>query len=226
MSKQDRRNLIISLSLLVAFALWTILVSFVGDEAVGPNESKVGLAGINVFFFNLLGSNETFDKLTDLTMLFSLGVVGVFALIGIVQLFKRKSLLKVDKDIYYFALTLILLAIVYVVFEKFIVNYRPILVDGKLEASYPSSHVMLTCTVLGCAIYEVLERIKNNGLKIALSTLFSFVILFTIIGRLFSGMHWFTDIVGATLLSIDLVITFIFFSEYTKQKKQTQEVKE
>jgi undecaprenyl-diphosphatase len=142
-SEKVKKLLIFNIVSGALFLLFTGLVLFVNVKEYAPTGAEIGFYNLNVFFFNLIGVSENFDKLTDLTMLFSLGVVGAFVVWGAVQLFKRKSLLKVDKDIYYFALTLIILAIIYVVFEKLIVNYRPILVDGKLEASYPSSTTML-----------------------------------------------------------------------------------
>ncbi len=218
MNRQDKRNLTISLSLLVAFILWTILVMFVDVKAIGPNGSKVGLGAINEFFFKLFGESATWDKISDIFMLFALAVAGVFAVFGVYQLIKRKSLKKVDADIIILALLYVAMAIFYVLFEKCVINYRPIIVEGELEASYPSSHTLLVCTILGSAIYQAVTRIKNKPLKITACAVLSVVMLFNALGRLLSGMHWFTDVVGGVILSAFLVSAYLFFAVMKKRK--------
>ena len=90
----------------------------------------------------------------------------------------------------------------------FVVNYRPVLIDGYLEASYPSSTTMLVMCVMPTAIMQVNYRMKNNILKRCVSFAMIAFMAFMVIGRLVSGVHWFTDIVGSALLSAGLVLMY------------------
>ncbi|MBQ2911285.1 MAG: phosphatase PAP2 family protein, partial [Clostridia bacterium] len=89
-----------------------------------------------------------------------------------------------------------------------VVNYRPVLINGYLEASYPSSTTMLVMCVMPTAIMQFNARIKNNVLKRFVASAIIAFIVFMVIGRLVSGVHWFTDIIGGVLLSAGLVMMY------------------
>lgn len=132
-----------------------------------------------------------------------------FATLGLIQLIKRRSLFKVDRDILILGGFYIITMAAYVFFEMFTVNYRPVLINGLLEASYPSSTTLLVMCVMPTAIMQLNYRIKNS---IAVKLIDAGIILFTafmVIGRLVSGVHWFTDIVGGLLLSATLVMAYL-----------------
>lgn len=131
-----------------------------------------------------------------------------FAVLGLIQLIKRKSLFKVDSDILALGGFYVAVLTVYFLFETVVINYRPVLIDGYLEASYPSSTTMLVMCVIPTAIMQFKVRIKNKLLqKIIIFTLAAFTV-FMVIGRLVSGVHWFTDIVGGAILSAGLVTLY------------------
>ena len=90
----------------------------------------------------------------------------------------------------------------------FVVKYRPILINGILEASYPSSTTMLVMCVMPPAIMQFNERIKNNVFKKCVNILITAFIAFMVIARLLSGVHWFSDIIGSALLSSGLVMIY------------------
>ena len=96
----------------------------------------------------------------------------------------------------------------YIFFEMFVVNYRPILINGILEASYPSSTTMLVMCVMPTAIMQFNSRIKNSGFKKCVNILITTFIAFMVIARLLSGVHWFSDIIGGALLSSGLVMIY------------------
>ena len=146
--------------------------------------------------------------ITDWLGLVPFGVVIGFALLGFVQWIKRKHLLKVDCNILVLGGFYIIVMVVYVLFEMFVVNYRPVLINGYLEASYPSSTTMLVMCVMPTAILQFNARIKNDVLKRCISSAITSFIVFMIIGRIISGVHWFTDIVGGALLSAGLVLMY------------------
>ena len=96
----------------------------------------------------------------------------------------------------------------YLLFEKFAVNYRLVLIDGFLEASYPSSTTMLTLCVIPTAMLQLRRRIPRAGLRRVILWMLGIFTAFMVVGRLLSGVHWLTDIVGGALLSAGLVALY------------------
>lgn len=62
--------------------------------------------------------------------------------------------------------------------------------------------------VMSTAIVQFNARIKNNVLKRCVTYAITAFIAFMVIGRLISGVHWFTDIIGGALLSAGLVLMY------------------
>ena len=208
MKKQTKTSFIISICLLVTFILWTIAISFIDVMAIGPENSVVGFATINRFFHNLTGINMDLYTITDWLGLVPIFTCLGFGLLGFAQLIKRKNLLKVDYNILVLAGFYISVIVIYILFENIVINYRPILINGFLEASYPSSTTMLVMTVMPTTIMQLNSRIKNTVLKRIISIIIIIFILFMVIGRLISGVHWITDIIGGALLSAGLVTMY------------------
>ena len=194
--------------MLIAFVMWTVAIRFVDVQAIGPQESSVGFATINQFVHNLMGVHMSLYTITDWLGLVPLGFVMGFALLGLIQWVKRKHLLKVDYSILVLGGFYIVVMAVYVLFEMLVVNYRPVLINGYLEASYPSSTTMLVMCVMPTAIMQFNSRIKNNVLKRFVAFAIIAFIVFMVIGRLVSGVHWITDIIGGALLSTGLVLIY------------------
>jgi len=194
--------------LLTAFVLWTVAICFVDVRAIGPQGSSVGFAGINGFVHNLTGVHWGLYTITDWLGLVPLFVCMGFGILGLVQWIKRKSIRKVDYDILILGGFYIITIAAYLLFESVVINYRPVLIGGILEASYPSSTTMLVMCVMPTAIMQLKSRIKNKAVcTIASVTIIAFI-AFMVIGRLISGVHWFTDIVGGALLSAGLVMLY------------------
>ena len=208
MKKENQRNFCIAICMLLAFLLWTIAIQFVDVQAIGPQESTVGLATINQFVHNLTGVHMPLYTITDWLGLVPLMFVMGFGTLGLVQWIKRKNILKVDYSILVLGGFYIVVMVAYVLFEVFIVNYRPVLIDGILEASYPSSTTMLVMCVMPTAIMQFDTRIKNDALKRCVTYAITAFIVFMVIVRLVSGVHWFTDIIGGALLSTGLVLMY------------------
>ena len=208
MKKENQRNFCIAICMLLAFLLWTIAIQFVDVEAIGPQESSVGFATINQFVHNLTGVHMSLYTITDWLGLVPLGFVMGFALLGLIQWVKRKHLLKVDYSILVLGGFYIVVMAAYVLFEVLVINYRPVLINGYLEASYPSSTTVLVMCVMPTAIMQFNARIKNDVPKRCLAYAITAFIVFMVIGRLISGVHWFTDIIGGALLSAGLVLMY------------------
>ena len=212
-----KRNIIISIVLIILSVLFTALVKNVDVKPIGPNESMVGFADINKLFHNLIGSNMTIYKITEVLGYIPIVMALVYVFIGLKQLIKRKSLLKVDKEIYVLALFYVLVVGVYVFFEKFVINYRPILIDGLLEASYSSSHTLMSICLCGSSIIINKKLFKNKFGDIE-NVLSVILILLIVIGRIISGVNWFTDILGGIIISSTLLVIFYSIISSIKPK--------
>lgn len=220
MRKEDQRILFIAICMLAAFVLWTAAVCFVDVEVIGPQESSVGFSRINRFMHNLTGVHISLYKITDWLGLIPIGFVMGFAGLGLIQWIKRKHLLKVDHSILLLGGFYMIVMAVYVFFETVVVNYRPILIEGHLEASYPSSTTVLVLCVMPTAVMQLNVRIKNGVFKRCAATVITAFMVFMVVGRTVSGVHWFTDIVGGALLSAGLVTMYVFANRCLKANQR------
>lgn len=217
MHTNRKRNFTATGILFALFGLLTLLVLKVDVQPIGPNSSTIGLATINQLIWNLTGENIIWYHITDWLGLAGIFTAFGFAVFGLVQLIKRKSLLKVDPDIYILGAFYILVIVCYCFFEINIVNYRPVLMNGYLEASYPSSHTMIICCLMGTAMLQFKSRIKNKIVLRIVNTISMAIIIVTVIGRLISGVHWFSDIIGGLLLSGALIMLYYSCVEVVKK---------
>ena len=204
MNRSKRKGYLWSGCLLLAFILWTILIQTVDVQPVGVNGTSVGFAAVNTWFHRLTGVHMGLYTITDWLGLVPIAVCIGFGLLGLTQWIRRKSITKVDMDILLLGGYYILVILGYLIFEMIPINYRPILIDGAMEASYPSSTTLLVLSVLPTLLFQVNRRAKNQTIRRMTAV---FVILFSAfmgIGRLVAGVHWLTDIVGSVLLSAGL----------------------
>ena len=219
MEKKNKKRLVLGASLVVAFVLWTVLVRFVDVQAIGPVGSSVGFATLNRFVHELTGVNWLLYAVTDWLGLVPISVAFGFAGLGLVQLIKRKSLWKIDSSILSLGVFYVAVMVAYIFFEMVVINYRPTLIEGYLEASYPSSTTMLVMCVMPTAAMQLNARIKYTVFRrCAVITIIAFT-AFMVIGRLLSGVHWITDIIGGALLSAGLVMTYDAFGTIIPTKK-------
>ena len=205
MKKKNVKTIWAALGALAAFVLWTILVRCVDVQPIGPDGSQVGFAAINGAFHALTGVHWALYTLTDWLGLIPIGIAFGFAVLGLVQLIRRKSLLKVDRDLLILGGFYIAVLAAYLLFETVVINFRPVLIDGKLEASYPSSTTMLALCVLPTAMMQLKTRIHEDAVRRAVLVILAAFSVFMVVGRLISGVHWLSDIVGGVLLSAGLV---------------------
>ena len=213
MKNADKKKFLIGAGFLAAFVLWTVLVSLVDIRAIGPNGSSVGFAALNGYVHERIGVNIPLYTITDWMGLVSIVVAFSFAILGLAQWIKRKSLLKVDRSLLALGGFYMVVLAAYIFFEIVVINYRPTLIDGYLEASYPSSTTMLVMCVMPTAMMQLRTRIKNRVFRRCVMVLIAVFMAFMVIGRLISGVHWFTDIVGGALLSAGLVMIYYSVSK-------------
>ena len=203
------RKLITAFSLLLSFALWTLLILIIDVRPVGVNDTSLGFATLNIWLHKLLGVHMSLYMITDWLSLIPLSVCSLFAGIGLGQLIKRKSLKKVDMDIILLGVYYLLVIICFTGFEFIPINYRPILIEGVMEVSYPSSTTLLVLSVMPTLIFQAKRRFVNTTFRNIACKFTYFYSVFMVIGRLFSGVHWFTDIIGGILLSAGLFLMYV-----------------
>lgn len=218
MKKRNLRNIGVTIGLFASFILWTVAITILDVHAIGPNDSLVGFATFNGFFHKLTGVHMEIYTITDWLGLIPLCFALGFAILGLVQLIQRKSFLKVDYSILVLGGFYILVIASYLFFEKFVINYRPVLIEGNLEASYPSSTTLLVLCIMPTAMMQLNTRIRNNTTKKVILSLLAIFTAFMVIGRLISGVHWFTDIIGGVLLSTGLVMLYYLVSSLSIHK--------
>lgn len=219
-----------TIALFGLFFLFTALVMTVDVQPIGPNGSTVGLASINGAFRDALGTTESYNELwyniSELAGLIPLATAGCFAIFGLCQAIKRKSLFKVDSHLFVLAGFYAALLLAYVGFEIIEINFRPVLIEGKLEASYPSSHTMLSVGIMTTAIFELHELIKNKKALLIIFDVACIAIALTVLlGRLLSGVHWLTDIIAGILIVSALICLYrygVILIQNKKEKNQKE----
>ena len=220
MNMKKLKPFIFSIVLLVVFVIYTVLVKYVDVQAIGPNGSSVGFASLNKWVHNSIGINYELYKFTDYFSFVAVPIGAIFAVMGVVQLIKRKSLFKVDPNILALGIFYVLTFVSYLIFEVVKLNYRPVLIEGVLEASYPSSTTVLSLIIFVSAIDQIFIYIKDRLLRNTLVVFDVTFSLYLVIGRIISGVHWISDIIGGVLLSALLIaLYFGFKSLFTKDEK-------
>lgn len=205
MKKEKSQKVLLSgIAMVVLFILWTVAISLIDVQPIGPQNSSVGFATLNGFIHSLTGVHMAIYTVTDW--------------LGLIQLIKRKSLFKVDSSILVLGAFYIVVMAAYLFFEFYVVNYRPVLINGFLEASYPSSTTLLVMCVMPTAVMQLNSRIRNTKMKRAFAFALIAFTAFMVIGRLISGVHWITDIIGGAILSAGLVM--IYYSVTTLIARQ------
>lgn len=225
MKNKSQKYMLIAAILFLVFVAFTFVVTHIDVRAIGPQQSSVGLASLNQWVFDFLGVNLLWYEITGwlgaIVMLFPLG----FAVLGAYQLFKRKSLRKVDEDVLLLGGFYVVIAAVYLFFEQVVVNYRPIILETALEASYPSSHTMMVISVAMTTILQFHRLFSQQKIWLIVSeTIIMMLMVVTVMGRLISGVHWFTDIMAGIILSVALVMLYYALTIRLKEKKAAKKM--
>lgn len=218
---KEKKLYSVGLILIAVFVFWTILILTVDVQPVGVNGTVVGFATLNCSFHNMTGVNMTIYHITDWLGLVPLFCCMIYGAVGFVQLLQRKSLLKVDIDILLLGVYYVIVIFGYLIFEMIPINYRPILIDGRMEVSYPSSTTLLVLSVMPTVIFQVDRRIKNRVVRRIITPSTILFSLFMLIGRTIAGVHWLTDIIGSVFLSAGLFL--IYYANVLRLDKKREE---
>ena len=208
MKKNEKKSLLIGSIFLAMFAVWTVLILTVDVQPLGQNGTGIGFATFNCWFHHFTGVNMVIYTITDWMGLVLVAICLSFAGMGLVQLIKRRSLFRVDADIMILGVYFVIVFLAYAIFEMIPINYRPILIEGKMEASYPSSTTLLVLSVMPALIEQIQRRLSGITAKRIIKIVEIAFSAFMVIGRLVSGVHWFTDIVGGVLLSAGVFMLY------------------
>ncbi len=203
-----RKQFAAAAGFLAAFALWTAAVLCVDVQPIGPMGSSVGLATLNGFFHERIGVHFALYTMTDWLGLVPMGICVGFGVLGLFQWIRRKGLRAVDRSLLELGGFYLAVMAVYIFFETVTVNYRPVLIGGVLEKSYPSSTTVLVLCVVPTAMMELGRRISKVWLRRGIFSLMAAFTVFMTVGRLLSGVHWLSDILGGMLLSGGLVMLY------------------
>ena len=218
-NRSPRRGLRTGLALLAAFALWTLLIQSVDVQPVGQNGTNVGFATFNGWFHRVTGVHMAIYTVTDWLGLVPIAVCLCFGALGAVQLVRRRSLLRVDADLLLLGAYYIVVILCYLLFEMVPINYRPIPIDGIMEASYPSSTTLLVLSVMPTLKFQVDRRAKSPAVRGTATAVVVAFSAFMVFGRLVAGVHWATDIVGAVLLAAGLFALYTSAVALTDRKQ-------
>lgn len=206
--------------LLLGFILWTVLIRKVDVQPAGVNGTDIGFATVNVWFHRLTGVHLWLYTITDWLGLVPIVVCICFGVLGLKQLIQRKSLMKVDADILLLGAYYILVILGYLIFEMIPINYRPILIEGRLEASYPSSTTLLVLSVMPTLRFQIGRRARRPLIRHAADVFAAAFSAFVVIGRLIAGVHWATDIIGAVFLSAGLFSLYRYAVALTDRRRE------
>ena len=218
--KDNRKRVLFGIMLLAAFVLWTILIQHIDVQRVGPHETDIGFATFNTWFHRLTGVHMLIYTITDWLGLVPIIICICFGLLGFVQLVKRRSLLRVDPDILLLGAYYVLVILGYLLFEMIPINYRPVLINGVLETSYPSSTTLLVLSVMPTMLFQI-DRRTNKPLVRNVTGIFVIAFsAFMVIGRLISGVHWATDIIGAVFLSMGLFLLYRYAVDAADRRRE------
>lgn len=139
------------------------------------------------------------DKATDIMVYTAIATAGILAVLAIYQWITRKSFAKIDKALVALIVPAVLVVITYFLFDHvFTWNTRP---DGSGEASFPSTHTMITATIFFCTAIILPRYIKQKYLLVILDLIMLAFVILVPVGRVLANKHWISDCIGALIFS-------------------------
>ena len=150
MKSEKRKILLISIILLLVSIVYTILVRTIDVKDIGPLSSKVGFASLNNYVEGLLPYNETFYKVSKYLGFLPFLFVGIYGLLGLIDLIKKKSFKKMEQRYLVLGLFYVIFAGLYLFFEKVIIriinNYIYIIIRYETRSIIPIN-TYITCNM-------------------------------------------------------------------------------
>ncbi|MBQ3464767.1 phosphatase PAP2 family protein [Candidatus Saccharibacteria bacterium] len=166
---------------------------------------------------------ETWKLITDIILISAIAILGVFAVLGLIQWIKRKSFKKVDKELRWMPLPLALMAAIYLIFDKVLpkfFDFMPTRPNGSGEPSFPSTHVMVVATIFFLVFMVLPKYVENKTMRIILEILMLAGIILTCIGRVLANMHWPLDVFGGIVFAFFFAEVYILTIKERKKSKK------
>ncbi len=192
----------------IIFVLFTVACATVDVQPVGPDGTSVGFAALNGAVHDAIGISDFWYDFSQALGYASFAIIAFYGLTGLTQWIKRKNMLKVDSDILALGVFYLIVLAFYFIFSKTSINMRPVILDGELKPSYPSSHVMMAVSVYGSALLRIFRSILPKRVKTPLAIALALLMVLLIGSRLLSGVHWLTDILGGIMLSCAMIVSY------------------
>lgn len=169
------------------------------------------LEPIDSFFYNLVSpfkSPFTTELFKLITMLGS--ALGIIVLINIVLIIDKKKGL-------FFLINSGVITIANVIIKNIVMRNRPLDINLIMEKGYsfPSGHSMNSVAAYGLLIYYIYNSKLTIKVKTILISILTIIMLLITLSRVYLGVHYFTDVVAGTSLSI---IWLMVYTEYLKKK--------
>ena len=98
--------------------------------------------------------------------------------------------------------------------KSIICRERPCIHPGY---SFPSGHTLTAMCFYGIIIYLVLQYVRSQFWRIALSIFFGFMIFMTAVSRLWLGVHFLTDVLAAIFFGLIVVNLYIILDKFFEQ---------
>ena len=220
MKQTAKKQLLLGISVFALFILYTWSLTFAQVQPIGPNGSCVAYAQINQAVHELFGVHWVLYHITDWAGVVAILIAFGFFVLGLIQWIQRKRIWQVDSSILMLGVFYVLVFGCYAFFEFHVINRRPVLINGVLEASYPSSTTMLAMCVLPTAMMQFRRLIGNATLRKTVNILCGLFTAFMVIGRLMCGVHWFTDILGGVLFSVAAIMLYCGANRFLETYRQ------
>ncbi len=200
--------------LLLVTAIFSVLATVLDRQSIGLEGTSVGFATLNGAFASRFGYNPAMDLVSDIMMYIAFVVVISFAVMGLLRLLRTKSISGVGKVLIGLGILYAVVAVIYVAFGKIPINYRPVIKpdETELETSFPSTHTLVICSVMGSAILAWDRLISDRRLVNVLRILALVVMVVGVCARALAGVHWLSDIAAGILFSLTLISFYAAWS--------------
>ncbi len=170
------------------------------------------LSTIDTFVYELFNITDVNTKVFKIFTFFG---STLFIILLCVFFFILFIILKKKNYSYIIASTLVISTILNNVIKIIIRRERPLVLRLVEESSFsfPSGHMMASVSLYGILLYLVLKSNIKKSLKIFLSIFLGVLPVLVGMSRIYLGAHFFSDIIGALLVSLILLLIVIDYIE-------------
>ena len=189
-------------------AKWIVfLASMIGFIMLSKAICTNKIFELDISIFKFISENLTSDFMTKIAIFITnFGSAIFLILLSLVFLIIVKN----KKIGVFVALNLEIEAWLNTLLKNIIERPRPFGINKIIENgfSFPSGHSMAAMAFYGFLIFLIFRYIKNKKLKWSLSILLSFLIVLIGLSRIYLGVHYLSDVIGAFLFSISYLIIY------------------